>query len=484
MKFNSIRIEEYDRMRLFEFSRGNNLIHSTTNSKGKTTLLRLMLYSIGYNIPNTRHIKFENLKVESKITLDNGNEISLFRESREYIVLRDGGFEKTYILNAEESQLHSIIFNASNKELINNLLGLFYFDQEKGWTLLNRGVVIGSIHFSIEELIRGIANIDCSTLIKEKESKKQDLLKYRQMYSVAKYQQTIDLNYNNLAATPYNEKIDADMNNCKIQINILKAELKRIDKVLKDNKYFRNFIANLGLIIKTPKGETVTVTEENIVDLNDTIDFLIAKRKIIAQQYNQLYNRLIELENEHRIEQNQLSFFENEETIAQIFDKRISSIPVNEIAVKNAIINLENEIQKLNCLIKDRSKNTKEARIVIRSIFAKTKSYLTELNINQQSLTDRYLFTSNLKELSGAILHKTVFAFRLACLAEVEKHLGIKFPIMLDSPSGKEIDHINVETMIKILQRDFSNNQIFIASINSYNIDNINTITLINRLIE
>ncbi|MBD8042153.1 hypothetical protein H9625_17330 [Phocaeicola sp. Sa1CVN1] len=89
-----------------------------------------------------------------------------------------------------------------------------------------------------------------------------------------------------------------------------------------------------------------------------------------------------------------------------------------------------------------------------------------------------------MKELSGAILHKTVFAFRLACLLEVEKHLNIKMPIILDSPSGKEIDHQNIEAMIKILKRDFSENQIIIASIYEYDLININKINIVNRLIE
>ena len=49
--------------------------------------------------------------------------------------------------------------------MLSNILGAFYFDQEKGWTLLNRGVVIGSIHFNIDELVRGIGEKDCSKLI-------------------------------------------------------------------------------------------------------------------------------------------------------------------------------------------------------------------------------------------------------------------------------------------------------------------------------
>ena len=86
--------------------------------------------------------------------------------------------------------------------------------------------------------------------------------------------------------------------------------------------------------------------------------------------------------------------------------------------------------------------------------------------------------------MSGAILHKTVFAFRLACLLEVEKHLNIKFPIILDSPSGKEIDKQNIEAMVEILKRDFANNQIIIASIYEYSLTDVNMISIVNRLIE
>lgn len=481
MIFNSIYIEEADNKRLIVFSDGNNLIHSLANSRAKTTLLRIMLYSIGYSVPNTKHIKFENCKVESQITLDSGEVLVLCRESRDYIELKQNDSVTTYVLPSDEATLHKIIFKANYPELINNLLGIFYFDQEKGWTLLNRGVVIGSIRFNIEELIRGIAEIDCSELYRQKETKRQDLLKYKQMFSVSKYQETIDSESNNLAGESYNSLIDSKINQCKIQHNMLKKELCRIDKVLKENKYFRNFIAEIGLLVQAPNREIFAVTEDNIIGLNDTIDFLIAKRKLIASQYNQIQSEIIELEKERRIEEQQLSFFDNVETISDIFDKRISSIPINEVAVKKGIAKLEKEIADINLKIREL---TRSANSVISSIFNTTKKYLQELGIDESHNTEKYLFTSNLKELSGAILHKTVFAFRLACLLEVEKHLNIKFPIILDSPSGKEFDKQNIEAMVEILKRDFANNQIIIASIYEYCLPNINKISIINRLIE
>ena len=95
-----------------------------------------------------------------------------------------------------------------------------------------------------------------------------------------------------------------------------------------------------------------------------------------------------------------------------------------------------------------------------------------------------YLFTSNLKELSGAVLHKTAFAFRLAYIITIEEVLKIKLPIILDSPSGKEVDQINIKLMMDILKRDFSDHQIIIASIFSYDFDEMKIIEIKNRLIE
>ena len=482
MIFNSIYLEESDNKRLIEFSKKNNLIYSQSNSKGKSTLLRLLLYSIGYNIPNTKNIKFENCLVKTTITTNQKETIVLIRDTRESIIVEKGKDKTTYILPSQETDLHKIIFNGENIELLNNILGAFYFDQEKGWTLLNRGVVIGNIRFNIEALIRGLANIDCTSLIQEKERKKRDLLKYKQMFSVSKYQEALDIESNDLATKPYDTVIESQINQYRIQLNLLKKDLSRIDKVLNDNKKFRTFISKIGLLVRTPSGDDIAVDENNIVGLNDAIDFLIAKKRIITSEYNKISSEINKVEKQKRIEDQQLSFFNDQETISEIFDKTIASIPINEIVVKEKIQNLDKEISDINSRIRELTKT--KGCSVITSIYNKTRDYLKELGFDVNSLTNNFIFTSNLKELSGAILHKTVFALRLACLLEIEKHLSIKIPIILDSPSGKEIDHQNMEKMIGILNRDFSDNQIIIASIFEYEINNPTRIDIINRLIE
>ena len=166
MIFKSIRIKECMFERSIDFSDKVNLIFSKKNSRGKTTLLRFLLYSLGYNIPNTKKFKFTNCEVETVIYSEISGEISLFRASKDFLDVTIDGYKKTFILPDQQDELHKAIYGTDNKDILNNLLGAFYVDQEKGWTLLNRGIEIGSIRFNIEELIRGLSGRDCSELIK------------------------------------------------------------------------------------------------------------------------------------------------------------------------------------------------------------------------------------------------------------------------------------------------------------------------------
>ena len=180
-------------------------------------------------------------------------------------------------------------------------------------------------------------------------------------------------------------------------------------------------------------------------------------------------------------EYEQLKFFESVNQL-EIFDKRISRIPLNQIIIKQEIMNLEKEVKNIR---EEISKITKNNNTIGSHIFEVIIKYATELEIgDKDSISPTYLFTSNLKELSGAILHKTVFAFKLGYISAIKKKLNIKLPILLDSPTGKEVDQENIKLMMNILKRDFSDHQIIIASIFKYDFNNINTIEIKNRLIE
>lgn len=237
----------------------------------------------------------------------------------------------------------------------------------------------------------------------------------------------------------------------------------------------------MKLLIKGPDGTTIPVTAENIVGFDDSIEYLITKHKLISAELASVLSNINSREAQRQSEDEQLSFWESE-TMTQAFDRRIASLQFNAVAIEKEIKRLEKELRDVRQAITDSTKTNND---VVNSLYQNVLKYAVELGIGSDTtIAASYLFTSNLKELSGAVLHKTVFAFRLAYIIEIERAIAVKLPIILDSPSGKEVDQENIKLMMDILKRDFSDHQIIIASIFEYDFDPINVIEIINRLVE
>lgn len=481
MIIKSIHLKEGLFERKIVFSSYVSLVHSSKNSCGKTTLLRFILYGMGYNIPNTRKINFNNCEVNLFLECEKYGNIELCRTNNISIILIKNGMNYTYVLPEQQHELHEQLFGTNNVNILNNLLGAFYVDQEKGWTLLNRGVVIGSIRFNIEELIRGLSDRDCSELIKKESCLLRERQKYNQMFSVAQYRESIEEDAGSVAVDSYEEETNAELSQLLLRQRQLKSELKRIDQTLSENTKFKQFVADMKLLVQAPDGTTFAVTHDNIVGFNDSLDLLIAKRKIVSGEYALVSSKISALEKEQENEYEQLTFFQTASQI-EVFDRKILRMPLNPQAIKKQQLRLEKELKAIRDEI---SRVTKSDNQIVKSISEKIIQYGTELGIgNEDTIPQTYLFTSNLKELSGALLHKTAFAFRLAYIGEIEKKLDIKLPIILDSPSGKEVDQENISLMINILKRDFANHQIIIASIFEYNFDDYKKIEIEDRLID
>lgn len=479
MIIKSIFIKDGLLERYVEFDKNVNLIFSKHNSCGKTTLVRFILYSLGYSIPNTKKIKFEKCFVEVKLELDNKTKIVLTRENNYSIVAKNDGEEVIYVLPEQLNELHSVIFNTDNITVLSNILGAFYFDQEKGWTLLNRGVVIGSIHFNIDELVRGIGEKDCSKLIAQEKKMTTDLSKYRQMFSIAQYRDSVSKD--SLVRTSYNDENSVEIEQLKIKRSATEKELRRVNQSISGNRKFREFVEDMKLLVKAEDGSYITVTKDNIVGLNDSVDLLLAKKKMLIAELAKVLSRIEKLVNQQDKEEGQLSFFESE-SLVEAFDRRIIEIPMNQIAIRKEIEKNEKELKMVRAEI---AKISRSDSSIISSLYNNIVKYAKELGVgDSESITQNYLFTSNLKELSGAVLHKTVFAFKMAYILEIEKYLYIKLPIILDSPSGKEVDQENIELMMNILKRDFKDNQIIIASIYEYNFEKVNKTVLEGSLLE
>lgn len=476
MIFHSLKITEGMFERNINLSEKSNLIHSKKNSTGKTTLIRFFLYSLGFPIPSTKNIRFEKCITEVCLTCSLGKVIILRND--EYIEISyDNNTKENFVLPTDQTILHSKIFGTENNDLLNNILGVFYVDQEKGWTLLNRGIVIGKIRFNIEQLVRGLSDRNCDELSEELRSVEQQLNKYKQMFSVAEYQQKIKESENNIVYETKNEEDEKVLEILNSEISSLETELRRVNSVIAENNSFKNYIEKMKLAVQGSDGEIIPVNRNTIIGFDFSVEFLLAKRKMLSSKISLLKSKAEKYEHS-QMEQLQLL---KTETLIESFDRNISKIEVNQLSVSKVISNLEKERSRLK---KEITFLTKYNNNVISSIHNTVMEYAKELEFEEFiNPSSDYIFTDDLKSLSGTVLHKIVFSFKLAYIKEVQKKIGTKLTIILDSPSGREITKENVKAMIDILNRDFADNQIIIASIFQYDIDNINTIEIEDSLI-
>ena len=170
-------------------------------------------------------------------------------------------------------------------------------------------------------------------------------------------------------------------------------------------------------------------------------------------------------------------------TSLQQFDSEISRINVDAVATQKIIDKMEKERRALEEKL---IKSVKQDNPLIAELHQLISSYAVRLGLDEKYVSARndYIFTNDLKSLSGAIFHKVVFAFKISYVKLIQRHTGVCLPIILDSPSGREVSMENVHEMMDILAKDFKDHQIIIASIyNNYAFPNINIIELTDRLL-
>lgn len=475
MIIQSLTITEGKKTKTYEFSSQANLIHSDDNTVGKTTLLRLMLYALGYQIPNTKNIKFE--KCVTQALLKANEKTFHIKRENEYLLVDDGTSTEYYILPTELNQFHAIVFGTDNNDVLNNLLGTFYMDQEKGWTLLNRGKVIGSVSFSVEKLILGLSERDYQKLQSELQLLEREVKKYQQMRDIAQYQREIYEEKGDIVHDTYDETLQRDLSVYMFDVESLRKELKQITDTIADNTSIRKFIEKMSLWVKAPDGTKIPVNEDTIIGLDDNNDFLLSRKRLLTSQIAKLEQKIENLRSMIYYQSQQPTT----ETLIEAFDKNLSQIAIDAKAVTNILNELIERQTEARRQLTELAKNNND---ILEQMYSDISSYGVELGLTQyMSSGIGFVFTRNLKELTGATLMKMVFAFKMAYIRAVDRVLNIKLPLILDSPSGKELDQYNIQKLMDIINRDFSDHQVIVASIYYYKLDNLTTIEMGRRVV-
>lgn len=461
MRFSKLTIKDGFYSKTFDFG-VKTAIYSDINSVGKSTLLRLLFYSMGYSIPSTKKIRFNKLETILCLETEKGA-CEIHRRDRD-ISLR---FVDSDMWNLKLPQdlefILQKIFNKKNTDVLLNILGAIYLDQDKGWTLLNRGTVIGGIKFKIEQLIQGLLNIEpLQTLNIELEEIAKEISKIKQLKKIVDYQ-----NENIKIIKSSNFEV-TKISDLEKELSIIKGnksnlELKRnaLETTLQKNEEYLAYLESLNLFIKAPESG-----EEFLLKKGFIKDFGTYQKIIELKIYNLEIEikELIEKEERIRVEiNNSEKLFITEDPI-ELFENRLNLLVAPKEIIDSELLRLKNRKNELEKLRLNYLSNEVMQSIYDNIVyFAKKLGVIDYLNIEKD-----FILTSDLKSYSGTILHKLVFCFKLAYIMELQNYLGFNLPIVLDSPSGREVDQKNIGDMFKVLNEDFIDNQIIIASIFKY----------------
>ena len=233
-----------------------------------------------------------------------------------------------------------------------------------------------------------------------------------------------------------------------------------LKNILTKNEDYLKYIESLGLSVRCPDGGIVELTRDNLSGFEETQTVINLRVFHLGQEIEKLRKEEFELEQEL----NNSQYLVKVENPIELFEQRLQLITAPKEVIASEIKRLKEDKKAIEDRIKFSLRDDTN-----QHIFDNILKFARKLNVEDYLNSDKnFVFTSDLKSLSGTVLHKIVFCYKMAYIIEMQKYLGLTLPIVLDSPSGREVDQKNIEDMFDILNDEFRDNQIIIASIFKY----------------
>jgi hypothetical protein len=369
------------------------------------------------------------------------------------------------------------VFGTQNDLLLENLLGTFYIDQDKGWTLLNRGKVIGNNSFYVEPFIASMyGSEDLARLLEKQKQLDTQYGKYKKILDLVKYKTELleeyDGSYLDTGLTELIRRKDA----LQYHKNELKMELKRVSSVLRENEKFGQYIEDMKMSIKYNE-QYIPVDRNNIVGFDEMVSLLTMRKRRYLAKISEIDKQIVLLEKQLA---KSSEYFGIEEELGR-YQESLSKIEIDQIEVARVVQSLSNQRKKLKKEIKAA---LDQYSLVQTSITKRIIEHAEYLDLSKYLADSRPLFTSKLSSLSGRVLSQMVFAYKLAYISEVKRVTGISLPVIIDSPRNNEITQENANQMLSLLASKFSDHQILISSVFEFPKFDVNTIHINKQLME
>lgn len=478
MVIESLDIHEGTFVKSFTFGEGLTLISSNgVNNVGKTTLVRLILFALGEEVSMTQGFDPEKLVTNLAVTTDAGKRLELEREGRTITITGDGEPQR-YIPSLESREIKKCLYGIDNGEIADNLLGAHYIDQDRGWTLLNRGRVIGDIHFKIESFLRGLSGGDYDRQLKRLEELDAEIDKYKFFVEAAGYKDRM-VDIPDVKELAHDKSRDQErLTQLRIQAASLKKRIATIRRAQNGNERFVKYIIDMGLRVKTENGDVLDITPDNLLYFSDNDRYLNAEALELRTELKDVDKRISELES--RLQEDEGVLLSVPRVDTREFDRQIAGMNLDLPAYEAILSSLKKEKSAIERAMKQPFKIGNQ---LFDSITSTIDDYCGELGIQEYFRKDsRGLLTGKLKRKSGTNYHLLVLAYRLAYADAVRRVCNVRLPIIIDSIRGREVSKENFQRCIALLDSHFSDCQVIIASISAEGIPADRLITLTNKV--
>ena len=205
------------------FQEGINHIYSHHNSCGKTTLLRLILHGLGFTVPDLNELTLDKCQV--KLIIVSGNNVyNTSRNGRYLVVEKNNSESQTYILPRQSNDVLREILQINNNSLIECVLGSMYIDQDRGWSLLNRGKVLGKNSFDIDRFISSFSDDNLISLVEKRSALFNEQKRYKTLISLFDRQRTLENYSTERIDLSVLEALQIDLSTEKVNLSYLKKE--------------------------------------------------------------------------------------------------------------------------------------------------------------------------------------------------------------------------------------------------------------------
>ncbi len=430
-----------------------NLTHiwSKTSIQGKTTLIRFLIYGLGYNIPLTTKINKEKNKYKIKIKLsvrDKG--FTLIREKNTvHIITDDNPKEEAYPVSKTNFKVLSHILGIDNSSILSNLLGSFYIDQENSW--INRTKARGQT-FNVDKLIFGLSEVDEFSLVKRDKVVNQ----------ITAYNKMIEIR-NGQPLEKYIKQertVNEDLIDIQQEIDELIVEKNRHSNIKKSAMSIKNQNENVLHYLES-MNLTIKIEDKMYKFKRDYIVGLPESNKFIEERIADEEIRIKTLEQDIELLKKRLNELLSDRDI------------VNTLIANDAgpTFNIDIGSTKLNIGILKKEKDSLDYEINQR---VKSEGYVTSMNKQLVKYSEKLgvsdilgnnpIQRSDFRDVAGTNRLKLVLAYRLTFLKTVSNYLGVKLPFIMDS-IDEEIDSENLALVFKTIYDVLEGHQIIISTI-------------------